>query len=82
MKSRDKVNVVLDAETVARAREQLGERAEGLGDDAIVERALNAYLLRRLVDGTRARSDLTSEEAERVAYEELRASRRERRDAA
>lgn len=54
----------------------------GLGDDAIVERALNAYLLRRFVDGTRARSDLTGEEAERVAYEELRASRRERRDAA
>lgn len=78
----DKVNLALDAEMVERAREQLGEPAAGLDDAAVVERALNAYLLRRLLDSTRAGSDLTEEEAEEIVYGELRASRRERRDAA
>jgi hypothetical protein len=74
----DKVNLALDAEIVERAREQLGEPAALLDDAAVVERALNAYLLRRLVDAAQARSALTAEEAERIAYEELHASRRER----
>jgi len=52
-----------------------------IDDAAVVERALDAYLLRRLMQATRAGSDLSAEEAERIAYEELRASRRERRDA-
>lgn len=82
MASGDKVNLALDAEMVERARQQLGEPAAGLDDAAVVERALNAYLLRRLIDATQAGSDLTAEEAERIAYEELHASRRERRDAA
>jgi len=78
----DKINVTLDADTVAQAREQLGEPFVGLDDAAVVERALDAYLLRRLMQSTQAASELTAEGAERVAYEELRASRRERRDAA
>lgn len=82
MASGDKVNLALDAEMVARARQQLGEPATDLDDAAVVERALNAYLLRRLIDSTQTGSDLTAEDAERIAYEELHASRRERRDAA
>ncbi|MBB4665058.1 hypothetical protein BDZ31_004677 [Conexibacter arvalis] len=83
MASGDKVNLALDAEMVERARQQLGEPAAGLDDAAVVERALNAYLLRRLVDSTQAGSpDLSADEAERIAYEELHASRRERREAA
>ena len=81
MGSRDKVTVSIDADMIAQAREGLGEPAAGLPDGAVVERAVNAYLLRRLVDATQAASDLTAEEAERIAYEELRASRRERREA-
>jgi len=82
MASGDKVNLALDAEMVERARQQLGEPAAGLDDAAVVERVLNAYLLRRLIDSTQAGSDLTAEQAERIVYEELHASRRERRDAA
>jgi hypothetical protein len=82
MASGDKVNLALDAEMVERARQQLGEPAAGLDDAAMVERALNAYLLRRLIDSTQVGSDLTAEDAERIAYEELHALRRERRDAA
>lgn len=82
MASGEKINVALDADTIAQAREQLGEPGTGLDDAAVVERALDAYLLRRLMQSTQAASDLTAEEAERTAYEELHASRRERRDAA
>jgi hypothetical protein len=80
MASVDKVTVSLDAEMIAQARQQLGEPVASLPDGAVVERAVNAYLLRRLVDATQATSDLGEEEAERIAYEELAASRRERRD--
>jgi hypothetical protein len=43
----DEISVDLDAEIVERTREQLGSRAES--DAAVVERALNAYLLGRLL---------------------------------
>lgn len=76
--SYDKVTISVDADMVAQAREELGEPVVGLPDGAVIERAVNAYLLRRMVDATQAASDLTAEEAERIAYEELRASRRER----
>jgi hypothetical protein len=79
MASTDKVTVSLDASVVAQAREQLGEPVAGLADGAVIERAVNAYLLRRMVDATQASAGLSEEEAERVAYEELAASRRERR---
>lgn len=82
MASRDKVTISVDADMVAQAREELGEPVAGLPDGAVIERAVNAYLLRRMVDTTQAASDLTAEEAERIAYEELHASRRERRGAA
>ncbi len=77
--STDKVTVSLDASIIEQAREQLGEPAAGLADGAVIERAVNAYLLRRIVDATQAAAGLSEEEAERVAYEELAASRQERR---
>lgn len=72
----DKVNVNLDAEIVERTRSAVGAGAES--DAAVVERALNAYLLGRILDTTQAKSNLSDEEAERLAYEELHAARRER----
>jgi hypothetical protein len=71
-----KVSVELDSEMVERARVQLGlDRAS---DATVVERALNAYLLGRLLDATQASAGPTEHDAERIAYKELRSSRRER----
>lgn len=78
--SREKVTVALDAEIVARTRDELG--GGDATDAAVVERALNAYLLGRLMDTTQARSGLGAEEADRLVSQELHASRRERRGAA
>jgi hypothetical protein len=72
----DKVTVEVDAEMVQRARTELGLESES--DTAVVERALNAYLLGRLLDTVQAASGLSDEDADRVAYEELKAARRER----
>lgn len=72
----EKVTVDLDAEMVERARSAV--RGESESDAAVVERALNAYLLGRVLATTQARSNLSEEEAERLAYEELHAMRRER----
>jgi hypothetical protein len=76
----EKVTVALDAEIVARTRDELGAR--DVTDAVVIERALSAYLLGRLIDATQAKSDLEPEDAERLAYQELHASRRERRGAA
>ena len=59
-----------------RTRAELGSGDES--DAEVVERALNAYLLGRLLDTTQAKVGLTDEQAERLAYEELHAARRER----
>lgn len=82
MAATDKITVRLDASIVAQAREQLGEPVAGLADDAVIERAINAYLLRRMVDTTQLVAGLSEEEAECVAYEELSAARQERRASA
>jgi hypothetical protein len=82
MAATDKITVSLDASIVAQAREQLGEPVAGLADDAVIERAINAYLLRRMVDTTQLAASLSEEEAERVAYDELSAARQERRASA
>jgi hypothetical protein len=76
----EKVTVALDAEIVARTRDELG--SDDATDAAVIERALNAYLLGRLMDATQASSGLEAEEADRLASDELHASRRERRGAA
>lgn len=71
----NKVSVALDATIVADVRRVIDPSIES--DAAAVERALNAYLLGRLVGQTQARSDLGTEDAERVAYDEVHAQRRE-----
>jgi hypothetical protein len=76
----DKVTVDLDAKLVARTRDELGGGGET--DAAVVERALNAYLLGRLLDVTQAKSELSDDDADRLAVEEVRAARRERSSAA
>jgi hypothetical protein len=76
----EKVTVALDAEIVARTRDELG--SGDATDAAVVERALNAYLLGRLLDAAQARSSLEPEDADRLAVQELHVSRRERHGAA
>jgi hypothetical protein len=71
----DKVTVELDAQIVERTRSELGAGTQS--DAAIVERALNAYQLGRLLDTTQAKSGLSDDEAADLAYDELRAARRE-----
>jgi len=51
-------------------------------DDEIIEDALSRYLLERLLDKTQQRSNLSEEEATRLAVEELHTMRRERDAAA
>jgi len=72
----DKVTVQVDAEMVDRARAELG--LDSATDTAVVERALNAYLMGRLLDVTQAGAGLSEQEAEHMVYEELHAARRER----
>jgi hypothetical protein len=72
----DKVTVELDAQMVERARAELGLGGES--DTAVVERALNAYLMGRLLDVTQVRAGLPEQDAEKLAYEELHAARHER----
>jgi hypothetical protein len=71
-----KVVVALDPEIVARARAEFGDT--DASDAAIVERALDALFLDRLLDTTQARSPLSPEEAEALAVAEVKAARRER----
>jgi hypothetical protein len=82
MASEEKITVAWDASIVAQAREQIDQRGEQLEDAAVVERALNAFLLRRAIEGTQAPAGLDEATAERVAYDELAAMRRERRGVA
>jgi hypothetical protein len=70
------VNVTLDAELVEHVRTELG--LVGESDRAVVGRVLNASLLGRQLDATQGRGGLSEREAERLAYEELDAARRER----
>lgn len=77
MASARKVTVELDADEVAKAREVMGGATEE-PDAAIVGRVLNGYLLNALVRRVSSRSNLSEEEANRIAVEEVRAYRRER----
>lgn len=79
MAAANKIIVSLDASIVEQAREQLGECAVGLADGALIERAVNAYLLRRMVDTTQAAAGLSEADAERVALDELAGARQDRR---
>jgi hypothetical protein len=79
MKQNGKIELALDADLVAQTREALGD--PNAPDAAVVERALNAYLLRRLMGRVQAASGLEPDEADRIAVEETRAARRARRGA-
>ena len=68
-----KVTVQLDAEMVERARAELG--LDSGTDTAVVERALNAYLMGRLLDVTQAGAGLPDDDSAGLAYEELHAAR-------
>jgi hypothetical protein len=72
-----KVTVGLDAEDVAKARAAMGG-AEGEPDAAVIQRVLNGYLLKALLDDVNSRSGLSEDEATRIAVDEVRAYRRER----
>jgi hypothetical protein len=61
----DKTRVDLDAEIVERTRSALG--ADAGSDAAVIERALNAYLLGRLLDAAQTRGGLSESEADRIA---------------
>ena len=78
--ARRTVRVELDERLVSRARAQA--RDDSRPDDEIIEDALSRYLLERLLDNTQQRSNLSEEEATRLAVEELHAMRRERDAAA
>lgn len=79
MEQDGKIELALDADLVAQTREALGD--PNAPDEAVVERALNAYLLRRLMGRVQADSGLDPDEADRIAVEETRAARRARRGA-
>lgn len=77
MASSRKVTVELDADDVAEARSVMGSSADE-PDAVVVSKVLNGYLLKALLRSTNSKSELTEEEANRIAVEELRAYRRER----
>lgn len=51
-------------------------------DAEVVERALRVYVGRHALEESQALSELSEDEAMRIAYEELHAMRQERRGAA
>jgi hypothetical protein len=73
--------VDVDAGLLADTRDVMKPSA-GAADAEVVERALRAYLGRRALDASQAMSELSEEEALRLANEELHDMRRERRSAA
>ena len=77
MMPRAKATIYLDPDVLRATRVRAART--GRRDSDIVEDALRDYLGFALIDRIRSRSNLTPEEAERLAYEELHAARRERR---
>jgi hypothetical protein len=74
---RTKTTVYLDPRVLRATRVRAART--GKRDSDVVEEALREYLGLAVIDRIRARSNLTPEEAEAAAYEELQAFRRERR---
>ncbi len=81
MATRAVKTVDVDAGLLEEARSAMRPAAEA-ADAEVVERALRSYLGRRALDASQAMSELSEEDALRIANEELRAMRRERRSAA
>jgi hypothetical protein len=71
----------VDAGLLAEARGAMSPAAEA-ADAEVVERALRFYVGRRALETSQAMSSLSEEDAMSVAYGELHAMRRERRNAA
>jgi hypothetical protein len=78
MASEHIISVDVDADLVERALAATTARA-GVTEAAVVERALRLYAGRLVLEGAQATSELTDDEADALAVEELRATRRERR---
>jgi hypothetical protein len=78
--ARSKATVYLDPDVLRATRVRAART--GRRDSDIVEDALREYLGLALIDRIRSRSNLTPEEAERLAYDEVHAARRERRTSA
>ncbi len=69
-----KVNLMFDEDLVARARQQdLGESRKT--DVQVVEDALSVFLGLRALDESRAQGTLASDDADRLAVDEVRAVR-------
>jgi hypothetical protein len=77
--ARTKATVYLDPDVLRATRVHAARK--GKRDSDVVEEALRQYLGLAAVDRIRSRSDLDEDEAMRLAYEELHAMRRERRNA-
>jgi hypothetical protein len=77
--ARAKTTIYLDPQ-VLRATRVAAARA-GKRDSDVVEDALREYLGLAVIDRIRSRANLEEDEAMRLAYDELHAMRRERREA-
>jgi hypothetical protein len=77
--ARAKATVYLDPEVLRAAR--IRAARTGKRDSDVVEEALREYLGLAVVGRIRSKSDLDPDEATKLAYEELRNVRRERRAA-
>jgi hypothetical protein len=71
----------IDAGLLADTRDAMKPAAEAQ-DAEVVEQALRFYLGRRALETSQAMSELTEEDAMKIATAELHAMRRERRSAA
>jgi hypothetical protein len=76
--ARAKATVYLDPEVLRAAR--IRAARTGKRDSDVVEEALRAHLGLAAIDRMRSASGLDPDEAMRLAYEELHALRRERRE--
>jgi predicted RNA-binding protein len=79
--ARRTVTVELDEDLVERARDR-SSRGQASNAAEIVEVALAVYIGMKALDQAQAESSLSEDEASRLAYDELRALRQERRGAA
>jgi hypothetical protein len=75
--ARAKATVYLEPEVLRAAR--IRAARTGKRDSDIVEEALREYLGLAVIDRIRSKSDLDPDEAAKLAYDELRNVRRERR---
>jgi hypothetical protein len=76
-----KISLSVDEDLIRRARER-DIAAAGKTDGEVIEDALTVYFGDRALDEARAQGTLASDEADRVAVEEVRSVRRARHRAA